>query len=476
LFWVLFGWLADYSFPFGQAIELFLACFRGTVSAKINSFQQQLQRTDIVAQPANTKQLQRLNNLESQAWLYKNILERLGADPSANHEKIAQTLEALESKKSEILQELEPRRPQNYRLLAGIQNFARHNLLASQAEKDYEKLEEIVVNLVSFVENKKPSQIILSEVTKRLSTEIGQNSNQISPYRLRLAYKLSELIKLISERLILNVTNSEIVGGDQALVSELRSRINLLSEQFKNLLKSRQDRDIEIGRRTQEITKLTNNISNLHRVISYHDDDTEALRRNVQELAELAHRKQEEIDRQQAVIFKMQEDFRDLGGNDQRKKSQITSLQNHLAQLNQDKIALQKELQNSIDYFRRKEYEISELKREKLQLDAQRVELERQCSLLYQTQQQSQNEIAGLKQKLENLAKKHESNSQSSTHTTSPYPVSGVTTKPKISVQEWKEISNQSEYIYVRAYQKKNGTLVDEHYRKRPKRRIRLNR
>jgi hypothetical protein len=185
-FWFLFGWLAECSFPFGQALELMLACFKGTISAKVNSLQQQLQRTDIIPQPNNQQQVQKLNNLESQAWLYEGILERLGADPSANHEKIARTLEALEYKRSEILQELEPRRPRNYRVLAEIQDSIR-TFLASQAEKDYEQLQKIVTNLVLFTRSRQPSQIIISEVIKKLATEIAYNTNQISPYRLRLA-------------------------------------------------------------------------------------------------------------------------------------------------------------------------------------------------------------------------------------------------------------------------------------------------
>jgi hypothetical protein len=171
IFWFLFGWLADYSFPFGQALELLFACFKGTISARINSLQQQLQRTDIVSQPDNEKQVQKLNNLESQAWLYEGILERLGADPSANHEKIARTLEALEYKRSEILQELEPRKPRSYQVLAGLQDFTRA-FLASQAEKDYEQLQKIVTNLVLFTRSQQPSQVVLSEVIHKLTAEI----------------------------------------------------------------------------------------------------------------------------------------------------------------------------------------------------------------------------------------------------------------------------------------------------------------
>jgi len=72
-FWFLFGWLADYSFPFGQALELMFACFKGTISEKINSLQQQLQRTDIVSQLDNEKPFKELNKLESKAWLYEGI-------------------------------------------------------------------------------------------------------------------------------------------------------------------------------------------------------------------------------------------------------------------------------------------------------------------------------------------------------------------------------------------------------------------
>ncbi|MEH2311191.1 MAG: hypothetical protein V7K35_07260 [Nostoc sp.] len=129
--------MADYSFPFGQVLELLLACFKGTISARINSLQQKLQKTDIFSQPDNQQQVQKLNKLESQAWLYEGVLERFGEAPTANRGKIARTLEALEYKRSEIIQELEPRKPKRYQVFAGIQNVVR-SLLASQAEKDYE--------------------------------------------------------------------------------------------------------------------------------------------------------------------------------------------------------------------------------------------------------------------------------------------------------------------------------------------------
>jgi hypothetical protein len=253
-----------------------LACFKGTISAKVNSLQQNLQRTDIISQPDNQQQVQKLNNLESQAWLYQGILERLGESPAANHEKIARTLEALEYKRSEILQELEPRKPRRYQVFAGIQDLARF-LLASQAEKDYEQLDKIVTNLVLFTRSRQPSQIILSEVIEKIAVEIAKSANQISPYRLRLAYKIEDLIRVLSAKLILGSESSRTDSIYQALVDELRSRINLLSEQFNSLLRSRQENINELNRRIQEISDLTRNISDLHRAISERDANITAL-------------------------------------------------------------------------------------------------------------------------------------------------------------------------------------------------------
>ncbi|KAM3095730.1 hypothetical protein ACKFKG_12770 [Phormidesmis sp. 146-35] len=467
-FWALFGWLADYSFPFGQALELFLACFTGTVSAKINSLQQQLQRTDIVPQPNNTQQVQKLNNLESQAWLYKGILERLSENPSANHEKIAKTLEALEHKRSEILQELEPRRPRSYRVLAEIQDSARE-LLASQAEKDYEQLEKIVVNLVLFASSRRPSQVILSEVINELAVEIARNSNQISPYRLRLAYKLDELMRAISSRLILGSTGSETDSNYQSLVTELRSRINLLSNQFNMLLKAKQESEIEVNRRVQEISSLTRNISDLHRAISNRDADITTLRNNNHELTELSRRKEAQINNLQNLISELQRDIQGSAEVAQRKQAQINRLQSQLSQLNQEKKDLQSRIQTTTDHARRKESEVANLESEKSQSDLQRLELQQQYQLLYQNYRQNQHEIADLKKKLEDLTETNQSKPQPPTQKTSQASIRPTATQRKISVQKWGQISNQSDYEYVNGHFKQNGTWVNAYYR-RPRR------
>jgi hypothetical protein len=51
--------------------------------------------------------------------------------------------------------------------------------------------------------------------------EIAQSSNQISPYRLRLAYRIDELLRVLSAKLVLNSNNLMPDGNYQSLVNEL---------------------------------------------------------------------------------------------------------------------------------------------------------------------------------------------------------------------------------------------------------------
>ncbi|HIK13356.1 MAG TPA: hypothetical protein IGS52_24370 [Oscillatoriaceae cyanobacterium M33_DOE_052] len=220
IFWLLFGWLADYSFPFGQAIDLIVACFKGTIAAKVNLMQHKLlQKTDIISQPDNQKQIYKLNILESQLWLCQEILEILGADASTNHEKIAKTIQALENKRNKILEELEPRRSPRYRVFANIQDYVRP-LFSSQADKDYKQIQKIVTNLLNFI-NQQPSPISFAQVITKLSAEVAA-INQISAGRLRLAYQVHELLKILSAKLSLyDDASSYDINDAEALRNEI---------------------------------------------------------------------------------------------------------------------------------------------------------------------------------------------------------------------------------------------------------------
>lgn len=433
-----------------------LACFKGTVSAKINSLQQQLQRTDVIPQPSNKRQIQKLNHLESQAWLYEGILERLGSDSSANHEKIARTLEALEHKRSEILQELEPRKPKRYRILARLQDSAR-TLLASQAERDYEQLQKIVTNVILFVKSRQPSQIIFSEAITKLATEIAESTDKISLYRLRLAYRVDELIRVLSSKLVLNSNMSQSDINYQSTINELQSRTRLLSQEFNNLLRSSQADKSKLSRQAMEISSLTKNMSDLLRGISSRDADIVALQGNIKSLTELAQEKQGQIDSLQNLVRNFRRDVQSSAEFNSEKQNQISQLKSQLSQLIQQKESLQKSIDNFSVYYRSKEVEVENLQNERSHLNSQMLELQRQNQSLHQNYQHQQNVINSLNQQLEELSKANRAKSQKT-----------VATQAKISEAEYQRIINQDEYEYVNGYpNSRSGKWVESYYRRK---------
>ncbi|MDJ0515081.1 MAG: hypothetical protein QNJ74_02085 [Trichodesmium sp. MO_231.B1] len=102
ILWALFGWLAEYSFPVGESIQLLLSCFHGTVSTKVNKLQKQLQDTEFISQINNQEQIKKLNNLDFQAWLYIEVLDKLGKNEAECHNKITKTIEILKQKKQKF--------------------------------------------------------------------------------------------------------------------------------------------------------------------------------------------------------------------------------------------------------------------------------------------------------------------------------------------------------------------------------------
>jgi hypothetical protein len=83
---------------------------------------------------------------------------------------------------------------------------------------------------------------------------------------------------------------------------------------------------------------------------------------------------------------------------------------------------------------------------------------------LYQYYQQQHTEIANLKAKLAQVNRPQSYGSpQQVQQTTRP-----IATEKKISLEEYKRIANQSDYVYIKAYSRQDGTSVKAHYRRRP--------
>ncbi len=451
VFWILFGWFADYSFPYTQALDLIIACFKGSISIKINVLQKQLQRTEIVTQADNEQQVRKLNNLESQAWLYQNILEILGRQNADSHERIAKTIEALEFKRSEITQELEPRKPEKYRTLDAIQDFTR-SLIASQAQKDYIRLEKIVSNLVNFARSRQPSRIIFEELLEKLNTEIVQNASQISPYRLRLAYKIEELIRIISFKIILYPDNNPNNQAYQDYVNELNSQIRIISEEFNNILGKNEDNISTLNRINSENNRLNETIFKLRGVISERDTSIASLNQEIintkeviqnmrckvdvleEEIARLNNQKQDFQRQQQQELYKLDKTIDELHQDISKRDTNITSLNeliNTLRQSIQDRQNQNNLLQGEID-----------------RLNSQKQYLHQQNNILTQNNRHKQQEIERLNEKLSRK----------------------IETRNKLTLEEYKEIYNQNDYEYVSAYTKKDGTFVNAYYRRKRRR------
>ncbi len=439
--------------------------------SKVNGLQQKLQKVDISSRANGEQPIKDLTNLEAQSWVYETVLAQLGSDPSVNHEKIAKTIEAIENKRKEILKELEPRRPRGHRIFSNLQNNARE-LFTGQAEKDYEHLDKIVTNLILYTRRRQPSQVIISKIIKKLSTEIAANSKLISPHRLRLAYKLDILMGDISSRLVLGSPDSNIDGDYQTVIDELNSEISLLSSQFGELLKSRKDSRARERQYEQDNSIFVNDVRELHKTLA-------DLSRERDELWKRNQKKNRYVRERDLESTRLSQENRQWN-------SAYTELQKQKAQ--QQRAQQQQSQQQS--ELTRKYNELHQLYQQKdqqqQQAQQQQSELAGKYNELYQLYQQKANEVAGLSNQISNLSRAGQIKSQQAarpqTDTSFPplrfnqYPISTSKIKPvktrseqpQLTLEEWAEISNQSDYKYIEPYTRTGVPSVRGHYRRKP--------
>lgn len=151
-------------------------------------------------------------------------------------------------------------------------------------------------------------------------------------------------------------------------------------------------------------------------------------------------------------------------------KTLISNLQNQLSQLNQEKSDLQKRIQDIVDYARSKESDVDKLQSEKSHLNSQKSELQLQYQTLYKHYQQQQNEIASLREQIKNPSQTNRAQSTSPADKTPQPSIKRVATKKIVSVKEYENISNQSDYVYIDVYYREDGTAIRVHYRRKPNR------
>lgn len=118
-----------------------------------------------------------------------------------------------------------------------------------------------------------------------------------------------------------------------------------------------------------------------------------------------------------------------------------------------------------------KSIESANLQAARLQISTQNAELLKKNNLLYQHYQRQQNEITVLNENIRKLSLANQSlASQAAVVRKSQITSSQkLSTKKNISEEEYRSISNQNEYIYVRSHLR-NGKRVAAHYRRKGKR------
>jgi chromosome segregation ATPase len=150
----------------------------------------------------------------------------------------------------------------------------------------------------------------------------------------------------------------------------------------------------------------------------------------------------------------------------QEKENIINNLQDQISKFNQQKSELHSRIRELSSSLQRKISELEELQNQKSRLNAKKSEWEQKYQTLYQNYQQQNDEIASLKVQLAQ-AKLSQTSNYSYPQQVQPN-TKQIATKNKISLEEYRRIYNQSDYIYVNSYYRKNGTYVKAHYRRRP--------
>lgn len=191
------------------------------------------------------------------------ILERLGTSKVESHTAIAQTMEALKHRRIEIADELEPLKPDNYRILDKLQNKAKDFfgfLPSIRANRDFTQIEKIINELILITQNSDPSETIIQDVLGELYSKISQNANKISPAKLGVVYRIFNLLYSISRKEISQIDSSELDRLNKDRINELKTQKDILSREFNKLLTEKYVKEEKLEKYSKTLNSLNNTI------------------------------------------------------------------------------------------------------------------------------------------------------------------------------------------------------------------------
>ena len=354
IFWLVFGLFAYHALPIGQVIKLIISCFTGHFSQKLNHLQKNLQNSEVTLQSDSAHKARRLYNLNVKSQLYVGILERLNVESRESRERIAHTIEALEFKRSEISNELDPIKPLKYQRLDKFQQEL-ISILASDVEKGYKSIGRIVYSLSRTLEFSN-STTAVEELLDRLSTEVAINSRSVDPATLLIIRQLEELLR-----------NSLIWGIDtdqrqlRLSLNDSLSERDSLAATVDNLSQINQSLLQAIREKAEEIAQLEGEIPELQL-------NSSILQNTVDRLERINNAKQSRIDKLSRVITESNDKNRDL-------QAQIETFNEYVKQASQE-IASQKHRINQLVA------QLNQLRNDKEQYEAESMNLRKQLNEL----------------------------------------------------------------------------------------------
>ncbi|MBD2099304.1 hypothetical protein [Leptolyngbya sp. FACHB-261] len=256
------------------------------------------------------------------------ILGGLGNQKATSHERIAKTIEALRQKRLDIKDELEPRKPEKYRTLEKLQTKAKEFfafLPLLQAQRDFERIEKILSELILYTKSGQPSETIIENMLEELSFKVARNSNKISPTRLSLVYRIQELLYSISQKEVSNLSKSELNKLNEDILNEIISQRDILSKEFNKLLREKHAKQ-------QELEEYSENLKGLNQAIAELEAEILELREGIKQRAQSDRVKQGQIN---SLNSSLNESNRKLLELQDQKKSWINKENNLLQKIDQ---------------------------------------------------------------------------------------------------------------------------------------------
>ncbi|MDB9315261.1 hypothetical protein PN462_19255 [Spirulina sp. CS-785/01] len=320
-----------------------MCCFKGNLSSKVNTLQKRVQKTEFISQLDNDNQVDILNKLDSQLWLYLGTLEKLGNKNQVSRENLVKTIEALRSIKNEVEKELEPRKARKYKVFYQFQNTVQKALSfvpSIQSQQDFQKIEGIFDTLVQSARNAKPSADFVERLTYDLSKL--RQSSKITPSRLTLIYKVEALLSIIAQQEVSKLDeyqlNSFIHNKNFKEFKDLKTQILLLSRQFKKIIQEKQALEQYI----KELEKLKNTAKGYEERIANLQEEAKQykniIRNQQNEISILSNQLQElegELDQWQCQYYEWLEKKKGLDREIEEKQAEINNLQREIDKFSQ---------------------------------------------------------------------------------------------------------------------------------------------